>query len=97
MPLSKLFLKLLERLHSACFDVSQAALDAIECLPFVHEVDESLIRTGLLHDKFGLTVNCEHHRMTAATHLLQKFACVALEVAQGVDVFSNIDHMTFQH
>jgi hypothetical protein len=92
MPVPKLFFKLAERSHAPRYDVSYAPLDSLESFEFLDVIEELLVGHGVLDHHLGFPIDGQHHRPPTLAHLFEKVGRVAFEVAEGVDVFADIEH-----
>ncbi len=59
-------------------------------LQAVHELQKLLIRTRVLDDELGPTIDSQDNRITALLELAHKPGRVPLEIGEGMDVLSNV-------
>jgi len=78
--------------YSSRGDVGQTAFDSFQGLQLVQVVEKSLIGNGILDHNFRPSVDREDHRVAAMAHLFEKAGGITLEVAEGLDIFTDVKH-----
>jgi len=73
-------------------DVVKALSDCLVDVRAPGNVEQSLIRFRVLHYRFGFAVDGEDDRPFALFKLLGKFAGLAPEGGQRMNVFRNVQH-----
>jgi antitoxin MazE len=76
---------------SSGFPIGQAAFAALGCFRLVDLVEKFLVGGGVLNNQLRLAVNGEDNRTAGLAHARDKLAGFALEVAEGMDVLTDID------
>src|SRR3984957_8148245 len=89
---TEFFFKFSQRRDSPRLNVGQSALDTFEFLQFVHPIKQFLVGGSVLDYKLGFAIYRQNQRMTAVAHLAKKLVSLPLKVAQGVDVFADVNH-----
>jgi len=62
--------------------IRQTLPDRLDNPGFLHQVEQLLIRRGILHHEFRLTVDRQHDRLASLPQLLKKFRRVLFKVGQ---------------
>ncbi|HLI81761.1 MAG TPA: hypothetical protein VKV03_17360 [Candidatus Binataceae bacterium] len=80
---------------SAVGDVVGALPESLIDIGARGNVEQSLIRFRVLHYRLGFTIDGENHGPFALFKLLEKFAGLASEGGQRMNVFRNVQHQIF--
>jgi hypothetical protein len=56
------------------------------------KVQQSLIGFGILHDRFGLSVDSKNQRFSRLFQMFQEFRRIAAKCRHGLNVFFDIEH-----
>lgn len=75
---------LIHRATLAAIDRNQPFPHRLDRFQPLRQVEQMLIRFGILHDYFGLAIDGQHERMTTFLELTKKRGCIAFEIGQRV-------------
>jgi len=77
----------------ACFHLTKPSPYPFNGLKSVNRLQQLLVGRGVLDYELGLAVDSENHRLPSFLQLVEKCWCVAFEVGQGINPFTQINHL----
>jgi hypothetical protein len=80
------------RAYAAFFRLFEALADTFRSVGLRRYIEQPLIGFGILHDRFGLSVDGKNQQFSRLFQMFQEFRRIAAKCRPGLNAFFDIEH-----